>query len=40
MLSSWTPAAKTYHGEIYRLVDPFRLVVGYAPKRVTAEYKA
>ena len=27
MLSAWVPGPKTYKGEVYRLVDPFRYVV-------------
>ena len=29
MLSAWVPGPKTYKGEVYRLVDPFRYVVSY-----------
>ena len=29
MLSAWVPGPKTYKGEVYRLVDPFRYVFWY-----------
>ena len=29
MLSAWVPGPKTYKGEVYRLVDPFRYVASY-----------